>query len=83
MTEKRKVYFLMDSQRNEKNELIVLIAVENESGYYKTDWLWGTDIGVAEKIAREKNEKMGVSEDEAYKVVLSTMRKGAIEKPRF
>lgn len=83
MSEARRVYFLLDSQRDENNELIVLIAIENESGYYKTDWHWGTDIDVAEKIARKKNEKLGISEDEAHKVVLSTMRKGAIEKLRF
>lgn len=83
MTEQRRVYFLMDSQRDENGELIVCIAVEGERGYYKTDWRWGKDIDQAEEIARKKNELMGVSDKEAHKVVLSTMRKGAIETPRF
>ena len=83
MTEPRKVYFLMESQRDENGDLIVCIAVENEAGYYKTDWRWGKDIDWAEEVARKKNEAMGISAEEAHKVVLSTMFKGAIEKPRL
>lgn len=83
MTEKRVAYFILESQTNDKGEFRALVAKENESGYYKTDWFWGDDLEVAEKIARERNEKMGISADDAFKIVASTMRKGAIEKPRF
>lgn len=75
MTERRICYFVMESQQNEKGELRALIAVEGERGYYKTDWFWGDDVDVAEEIARKKNEAMGISKDEAIKIVLSTMRK--------
>lgn len=79
----RTAYFLLESQTNDNGEFRALIAVENEDGYYKTDWFWGKDLAVAEKIAQEKNEMMGISRDEAFKIVGSTMRKGAVEKPRF
>jgi hypothetical protein len=75
MTEKRMAMFVMESQRDEQGELRALIAVEGESGYYKTDWFWGKNLDNAERIAKERNEKMGISEDEAHKIVLSTMRK--------
>lgn len=82
-TGNRRCYFILESQQNERGEFRALIAVENESGYYKTDWFWGKILIDAEQIAREKNLSMGITEEEAVKIVGSTMRKGAIEKPRF
>ena len=82
-TGNRRCYFILGSQTNEKGEFRALIAVENESGYYKTDWFWGSDLDQAEEIAREKNLAMGITEEETRKIILLTMRKGAIEKPRF
>jgi len=83
MTKNRTAYFILESQTNDKGEFRALIAVENERGYYKTDWFWGNDLGTAEQIARDKNKAMGISKDDACRIVLSSMRKGAIEKPRF
>lgn len=80
---KRSAYFVIESQQNEEGEFYALIAVEGESGYYKTTWLWGKDIDKAEEVARFKNKAMGISRKEANLIVLSSMRKGAIEKPRF
>ena len=48
-----------------------------------TYWRWGKDIDWAEEVARKKNADMGISEEEANKIMLSTMFKGAIEKPRL
>jgi len=83
MPKARTAYFILESQTNAEGEYRALIAVENESGYYKTDWFWGSDLENAEQIAREKNEMMGISRKDANLIVLSTMRKGAIENPRF
>jgi len=82
-TGNRRCYFILESQQNEQGEFRALIAVESESGYYETDWFWGSDLDQAEKIARDKNLVMGITKKEACLIVLSTMRKGAIEKPRF
>ena len=57
----RRAYFILESQTNEKGEFRALIAVENEEGYYKTDWFWGSDLNQTEKIAREKNLVMGIT----------------------
>lgn len=80
---KRVAYFILESQMNGDGEYNVLVAVEGESGYYKTDWFWGRDLKVAEQIVRTKNEALGISVEDAYEIVLSSMRKGAIETPRF
>ena len=83
MPEKRKAYFILESQTDERGSYRALIAVEDEPGYYKTDWFWGSDLDQAEEIAREKNLAMGISRDDACLIILSSMRKGAIEKPKF
>lgn len=81
---KRKAaYFVLESQTNEAGEYNALLAVEGETGYYKTDWFWGKDVEEAELIARWKNEAMGISVEEAQKILLQSMRKGAVETPRF
>lgn len=74
-TEKRMVFFILDTQTNEKGEYRALIAVEGEKGYYKTDWYWGTDLATAEACADARNDRMGISVVEALKIVASTMRK--------
>ena len=79
----RMAYFILESQMDEKGNYRALIAVEGESGYYMTDWFWGDNLETAEQIARSKNEAMGVSPEDARLIVLSTMRKGAVENPRF
>lgn len=72
--EKRIAYFIMPTAVDEKTgQFIPCIAVEGEKGYHKTDFLWGTDIDIAEECAKEKNEAMGISEKEATLIVLSTM----------
>lgn len=76
--EVRTAYFVLPTQRSDDGQLIALIAVEDHSGFYRTDWLWGRDLDVAEQIAREKNKALGISEEEAIRIQLSTMRR--IEK---
>jgi hypothetical protein len=61
---------------NEKDEqgYIPCIAVENEPGYYRTDWRWGHDFEIAELIAQRRNERMGISEKDAIRIIGSTIR---------
>lgn len=73
--EPRVCYFVMETQVNDKGEYNALIAVEGEQGYHKTDWYWGKDFALAEQCADEKNAEGGMSKDDAWKIVVSTMRK--------
>lgn len=71
----RMVYFIQPTLVTEDGQYIPCIAKENESGYYKTDWAWGSNLEEAEKLAAQKNASLGISEKEAMKIVLSSMRK--------
>lgn len=67
-------YVILQTVVNEKGEYIPCIAKEGERGYYKTDWAWGKDLAIAEQYAVEKNKAMGLSKEDAMKIVLGTMR---------
>jgi hypothetical protein len=58
---------------NENGEFTVAIVIEKEAGYYLTDWEWGKDRKLAEEVCQQKNERLGISEDEALVIVLSSM----------
>ena len=71
----RKCYFILETETTPDGEYIPCIAVEGESGYYKTDWRWGRDIARAREIAEEFNAKMGITKRDATLIQLSTMRR--------
>jgi hypothetical protein len=72
---RRKAYFVMDSERTmtEDGEFIPCIAVEGEPGFFKTNWTWGKDLTQAKKFAAQKNASLGLLEEDAVKIVESTM----------
>jgi hypothetical protein len=70
----RIAFFVLENQVNDKGEFRALIAAEGTKGYYTTDWFWGTDFATASAIADAKNDRMGISITEAFKIIASTMR---------
>jgi len=79
MAKPRKAYFILETQTDGAGELVALIAVEGTKGYYKTNWSWGKDAGLAREIAEQRNEKLGISPDDAADIVISTMPKRILE----
>jgi hypothetical protein len=77
MQNERIAFFVLESQRNDKEEFQALIAVEGMKGYYTTDWFWGTDFATAEAVADARNDRMGISIIEAFKIIASTMSPNA------
>ena len=75
MPERKVVYFINELERDEDGGYIPCIAVDGETGYYKTDWNWGTDLALANQIANEKNAALGYTPREAALIQLGTMRK--------
>ena len=71
---KRLCYFVLESITNDKGDFVPCIAVEGEKGYNLTDWAWGNDYGVADRLAIGRNEKMGIDKTEAMKIIASTIR---------
>ena len=74
MEHERIAFFALENQKNDKGEFQALIAVEGKKGYYTTDWFWGTDFATAEAVADARNDRMGISIIEAFKIIASTMR---------
>jgi len=72
--EARMVYFVQQTVTDEEGNYIPCIAIEGEAGYYKTDWTCGKDLNLAEKLRDDRNTIMGISQKEAHKIILSTMR---------
>jgi hypothetical protein len=73
-TESRLAVILLQTVVDEQGRIIPCIAVENQQGYYKTDWRWGTDWEMARGLAREYNDKLGLTEQDVIEIQLSTMR---------
>ena len=72
--EKRMAYFVSRVERDERG-WIPCIAVEGEPGFHKTDWRWDCDFETAQKIADERNLKLGLgSRRDADVIVASSMR---------
>lgn len=76
-TNKRTAYFLNPNEKTDSGEFIPCIAVEGVEGYHRTDWTWGTDEDIAVQCVHEKNERLGLSREDAETIVLSTMPSGA------
>ena len=74
-TTKKMVYTILETQTTSEGEYIPCIVKEGESGYYLTDWAWGTDIEVARELADKRNETMGIDKKEANKIILQSMSK--------
>lgn len=66
----------------------VSIVKEGEAGHYPTGnwpykagpgqqmpWFWGHDLAQAQRLADEYNEKMGISREEAEKIVNDSIRR--------
>lgn len=73
-SEKRTAYMLLETERTAAGEYIPCIAVEGERGYHRTDWTWGKDLKIAQECADKKNAMLGLSKEDALKIVFSTMR---------
>jgi hypothetical protein len=74
MTDRKAVYFINELAKDKDGGYIPCIAVEGETGYYKTDWNWGTNLDIANQLADEKNLTLGFTAKEAMLIVLGTMR---------
>ena len=71
--EKRTAYFIQDTVKTTSGEFIPCIAVEGEKGYNRTNWSWGKDKALAERCAKEKNERLGHTVEDVSTIVCSTM----------
>jgi len=73
--QQRIVCFVSEFARADDGGYLACFCKEDESGYWATDWNWGTDRDIAQGFADGRNEVMGMTPQEAAVVQMSTMRK--------
>lgn len=69
-TEKRRCYYILLSQGAPYRPVIV---EEGTSGYCRTDWEWGDNLADAERLAAEKNERLGLTPEDVEEIITSSM----------
>ena len=70
----RLAYIIVDTQKDENGEFIPCIIKEDETGYYPTDYHWGTDKKVAQKCADDLNRNMGLTKEDVIDLLLGSLR---------
>jgi len=75
-TEPRKAYMALETEKLITGDYIVCIAVENEPGYYRTDWYWKTDYKTACQLANEMNQRRGLTDLDAQRIIAGSMVAG-------
>jgi hypothetical protein len=68
---KRMAYFVSDAERKE-GAYIMCLAVEGEAGFYKMDWGWHCSLAQARAETALMNKKLGLSEEEVNRIIIST-----------
>jgi hypothetical protein len=66
-------YFLMPLDEFTGEDIFPCIAVQNEPGYYRTDWNWGKDWKIASEACENQNAKLGLTRVEAAMIVASSI----------
>lgn len=73
----RWCYVIIETDYVKGAGYMVGIAIEDQAGYYPTGtepWRWDGPISEVRETCAELNmERLGLSEDEAFKIVISTM----------
>lgn len=81
MSETKRHAFYVDETMYTPNGYVPALVTEDEPGYspmigtgeHARPWYWGTDIATARDLVREANEKLGLSETDARKIVESSI----------
>lgn len=80
ISEKRWCYYvpaIPNGTGSREGHYFVGIVVKDQPGYNLTDWDYGTEYELAEKTVLKMNQqKLGLTEDEALTIVLSSMFAG-------
>jgi hypothetical protein len=66
--------FILEGITAPDGQYIPCIAIRDQAGYYKTDWLFGRNKEQAQRWIDEQNERLGLSPKEAFDLVLSSLR---------
>lgn len=74
--EKKMAYLILETEKDDRGYIPCLVQ-EGDRGYYTTDWRWGHDINIAKRIAKERNEAMGLTPLDTAKIILQSLRQAS------
>jgi hypothetical protein len=69
---KRKCIGILETVKDD-NEYVPCIFVEDEPGYYPTNWKWGSFKEEADAMAEDYNKRLGIDIHATYEIIASTM----------
>jgi len=64
---------ILEEEKDRKGRYIPCIVKEGEKGYYPTTWQWGLDKAIAQKLADDYNQRLGLTKEQAEQLVLQSM----------
>jgi len=84
--ERRECYYIDPSQVPTKQGYIPSLVTENMPGHVllsgqgegSEPWYWGPTLELAEATCKMMNERRGISEEDAFKIVASSMGSGRV-----
>ena len=71
---RRLAYFMLQTEIDSNGNYVPCIAVEGENGYHRTNWQWGNDWDLLNKLCDAMNERLGLSKQEVILIQLQSMR---------
>jgi len=82
-TDKKFCYFIDQSMRDDNGNYTPVIVIEEEQGYYQTDWNLGSDYTCVQDFVNIRNTRLGLSQDEVDAIVINSMRKPLAQDNTF
>lgn len=77
---KRRVAYFVSADERKGRAYIMCFVIENEAGFYRLDWGWHCSLADAQAETGMMNKKLGLSEEEVNKIMISTM--GPVRKKK-
>jgi hypothetical protein len=65
---------ILETQKSDDGQYVPVIVHEGKSGYYLTDWKWGTDKRLAEQTAKRYNERLGNTGEDVIRLIGQSFR---------
>lgn len=85
MKKQRQCFYILETEYYPPHGYIPALVTENEAGYqlmsgkdeHTAPWYWGPSLELARETANKLNmERWGITEEEALKIVSSSMASG-------
>ncbi len=73
MTEPFIAITIIETERAKDDGYIPCFVKKDETGFFRSDWNWGSDLKIANQCANDYNKKLRLTKQEAIKLVLQSL----------